>query len=494
MELAGSNVAVVGIGAENTPLIQYLVRAGAAVTACDRKPLHELGRYLEALEGIPVRFSTGKDYLKGVRGADLMFLTPGMRKDLPEIESERARGAAVTNQMSLFFELCPGRLVGITGSSGKTTTTTLVGEILRASGGQVFVAGNIGAPPIARLDEMSPTSWVVLELSSFQLELMHKSPHVAVITNISPNHLDMHPSMEHYVDAKKSIFRSQGPYDFLVLNLDNPLTENMRHETPSRVVWFSRRQAVDTGAFIEDGIVFWRSPGAGGATPVCRTEEVRLLGVHNLENVVAAVAASGLCGAGPEDMRRAIASFTGVPHRLELVREVDGVRFYNDSIATTPTRAAAGIRAFDSPVVLIAGGYDKHLPFEELVEAAEERVRHLVLVGATAEKIREAFETGSRGGLQPGSSGASLQKAGTGLRVPFLDRAGSFEDAVTRAWQAARPGEVVLLSPGCASYDMFTNFEERGKRFRELVAALPSKTQGEGNARWEVSGRSTHPG
>lgn len=455
MELYGRAVSVVGIGVENVPLVRYLARAGAKVTARDQKLPDQLGRHYQELTSLPVSVICGESYLEGIDKAEVIFLSPGIKRHLPEIEAARAGGAEITSQMALFLSLCPAGVAGITGSSGKTTTTTLIGKILDASGFRVFVGGNIGRPLIEHVGEMSPDDWVVLELSSFQLEGLRQSPHVALVTNVTPNHLDMHASMEEYIEAKAQIYRHQAPSDWLVLNHDNDVTRAMAQECRSQVAWFSRKAEVDRGAHLYGDRMMW-VPGDGTPEDVCSPAEVRLRGVHNLENVLAAVAVTGQCGASPHAMRQVATTFTGVPHRLELVGESAGVRYYNDSIATTPTRAAAGIRAFDEPIVLIAGGYDKHLPFDEMAEAIVERVQGVVLIGVTAPMIE----------------GAVLERLSATGRTVEIARAESFADAVVAASRMAHPGDVVLLSPGCASYDMFRNFEERGERFRSLVREL----------------------
>lgn len=458
MEWRGRHVAVIGLGLSNTALIRFLVAKGARVTACDRKTREELGEVYDQLAPLGVTFRLGPGYLSDLDGVDAVFVTPGMRKDLPELVQLREAGVLVSSEMQLFFELCKARIVGVTGSSGKTTTTTLIGEILSAAGYDVVVGGNIGRPLIDLAEQLRPDQWVVLELSSFQLETMSLSPHIALVTNISPNHLDMHGTMEAYVAAKKRIYRAQQPNDWLVLNNEDPWANEMEMEAPGNVRRFSRKGPVVQGAFVDGGrIVLARSAQRRRTLEqVCLLEDIRLLGEHNVENVLAAVTVADLCGVRLTTVRDVVASFTGVPHRLELVREAWGVKYYNDSIATTPTRAAAGIRSFKAPVILIAGGYDKGIPFDELAEAVcTGSVKAVVTVGQTADKIEAAIKARS------GASGG-----------PVLERAATFEDAVRRAHALAVPGDVVLLSPGCASYGMFRNFEERGQRFRELVRDL----------------------
>lgn len=458
MEWMGKRVSVVGLGKSNLALIRYLVRHGALVTAHDQKSEAELGSAYDELCALGVETRLGPGYLEGLEAAEGIFLTPGMRKDLEEIRRAREAGVPVSTEINLFFDRCRAPIIGITGSSGKTTTTTLIGSILEASGLKVYVGGNIGRPLIELVDEIDPSAVVVLELSSFQLELLRKSPRIAVVTNISPNHLDIHRTMEAYVDAKRHIFRYQGPQDVAVFNRDDPAVAAMAQEAPSRTVWFSRSQEVDDGAFIAGGrvILSRRVRGERSLIDVCAVSDILLRGEHNLENVLAACAVGHLLGATAGTLREVVTSFTGVAHRLELVREAGGVRYYNDSIATSPARAVAGLRSFEEPVVLIAGGYDKQLPFDEFAEVAVERARAVFLIGQAAVRIRDAIER-------------AAERRGGG---PWVQLCASLDEAVQRAKEAARPGDVVLLSPACASYDMFHNFEQRGERFRKVVHSL----------------------
>lgn len=453
----GRRVAVIGLGLSNSALIRYLVTKGALVTACDRKSREQLGALYTQLHSLGVRFQLGDRYLNDLARFETIFVTPGMRKDLPELEQARKLGIELSSETQLFFDLCKARAIGVTGSSGKTTTTTLIGEILSAAGYDVLVGGNIGRPLIELAESLRPDQWVVLELSSFQLETMTRSPNIALITNISPNHLDMHGTMASYVEAKKTIYRYQEPNDWLVLNQDDRLADEMELEAPGNVRRFGRRSPVVQGAYIDgDRIVLARSAQRRRTLEqVCNLSDIKLVGEHNKENVLAAVTVVDLCGVRLSTVRDVLTSFTGVPHRLELVRDVWGVKYYNDSKATTPASAAAGVRSFTQPIVLVAGGYDKGIPFDELAEAAEEHVKAVVTVGETAERIETAIKEHFKG-----------------RTWPLIVRAQSFDEAVGQAHALAEPGDVVLLSPGSASWGMFTNFEERGARFRELVYNL----------------------
>ena len=446
----GKKVAVLGIGVSNTPLLRLLVRAGARVTACDKKSEDELGERAAELRALGVQLYTGPDYLDGVEasGAELVFRTPGMRPDLPALMRARARGAEITSEMEVFFAVCPCPIIAVTGSDGKTTTTTVIAEMLRAAGRRVFLGGNIGTPLLDRTGEMSADDLCVLELSSFQLMSMRQSPHIAVVTNLAPNHLDVHRGMEEYVDAKRNIFRFQAPDDVLVLNLDNAVTRSFAAESRAEVRFFSRLDRPVHGVWLD------------GTRIVCDWQElmnrsdIRIPGDHNVENYMAACAAvAGLVS--PAVMRQVAREFPGVEHRLELVRAIGGAMWYNDSIASSPTRAIAGLKCFDGLIILIAGGYDKHIPFDGLGREICARVGTLLLCGATADKI-EAAVLAAEGGQKP--------------RIFRLD---SLEETVHKAWELAQPGDTVLFSPACASFDQFPNFMKRGERFKDLVRALP---------------------
>ncbi|MGE5587942.1 MAG: UDP-N-acetylmuramoyl-L-alanine--D-glutamate ligase [Clostridia bacterium] len=450
----GKSAAVLGIGASNTPVIRFLVEAGAKVTACDMKTKEELGEAYEKVAALPVEFRLGRGYLDGLEGFDMVFPTPGMPLDLPELVRARECGAWQSNEVGLFLDLCEAPVVGITGSDGKTTTTTLVSEVLKAAGKTVFTGGNIGIPLLSEVFDISPDSVVVLELSSFQLQPLSKSPHIGVVLNLTANHLDHHRSMEEYADAKKNIFRHQKRDDFAVLNLDNAYTRAMGDECPGRRVFFSRRSETPEGVFLrgDDIVVAVR----GREEIAANRGDIRIPGEHNVENVLAVAAVTALCGCDFAPLRQVLREFRGVTHRIELVAEVGGVKYYDDSIATTPSRAVAGLKSFREPVVVIAGGSGKNVPFDEFADAAAERAKAVVLVGETAPQIRAAIEK---------------TQARHGKPVRMVE-AGSFEEAVRLAAREAAPGDVVLLSPACASFDMFRNYKERGDKFKEIVRAM----------------------
>lgn len=453
MDYHGKKVAVVGLAANNTPLIRDLASRGAHVTALDKKSPEELQNYMSQLHDISITYHLGADYLQYLQGHDEVFLSPGIPRNQPELQAAEAAGVKFRSEMELFFELCPCRIIGITGSSGKTTTTTLTGLIMQRCAA-VRVGGNIGRPPISFLAELTPESLVVLELSSFQLQSMKASPQLSVVTNVTPNHLDVHKDMAEYIDAKAHILRYQTASDLAVLNWDNDVSRSMAEETPGRVYYFSRQERLKEGAYLVDDGLYLK---VGEEEEfLCRRGEIPLPGDHNVENVLTAALVCRLAGAPMSDIRAVVTEFTGVEHRLELVKEIHGVKYYNDSISTTPDRAMAGLTAIPAPIVLIAGGYDKHLPFDEFARVAVSRCKTVVLLGVTAPIIHRALEE-------------AMAETGRQIDVAM---AVSLEEAVHQARKSAVSGDVVLLSPACASYDMFRNFEERGKLFKNLVQTL----------------------
>lgn len=447
--LRGRTVAVIGIGVSNTPLLRLLLREGIAVTACDRSDRAKLGALAEELEAAGAVLRLGDGYLQDL-DQDVIFRTPGLRPDVPELEAARARGSVITSEMEVFFQVCPCPIIAVTGSDGKTTTTTIIAELLRAAGHTVHVGGNIGHPLLAEAGSIRPTDWAVLELSSFQLMTMTRSPHIAVLTNLAPNHLDVHKSMEEYVWAKENIFRHQQPGDTAIFNLDNAITRELSAHAPGRALYFSRQAEPENGVFLRGDAVISRRDGH--ERQIMTTEDIRLPGVHNVENYMAAIAA--VDGLVPDNVIRTFArAFNGVEHRIELVRTWRGVRFYNDSIASSPSRTIAGLRSFKEKVILIAGGYDKHIPFDVLGPEVVEHVKLLILCGATADKIRAAVEQAP--GYRPGH--------------PEILDVTPFQRAVETARDRAVPGDVVTLSPACAAFDQFKNFMERGKTFKAIV-------------------------
>ncbi|MBE3589227.1 MAG: UDP-N-acetylmuramoyl-L-alanine--D-glutamate ligase [Firmicutes bacterium] len=505
-EWRGRRVAVVGLGISNLALVRFLRRHGAAVEVRDQQSPEALGgRLREAMEwGAAAR--VGEGYLEGLDAFDAVFLTPGMRKDLPEIAALHAKGVPVSSEVGLFMRYCRAPIVGVTGSAGKTTTTTLTGRLFAAAHPRTYVGGNIGRPLVELVEDIPPDAWVVLELSSFQLELVESSPNLAAVLNLRPNHLDVHPSMDAYRAAKQRIYRFQGPGDWCVFNADDDATWPWHAEAPGRVAAFSTAQPVECGTWLAgpraEAVVLTNllpvraaaegAPLPGGTRELLRAADIRLPGAHNRANVLAAVSLAVLGGVPDAAVAPVVREFHGVPHRLETVAEVGGVLFVNDSIATSPDRSIAALETFERPVVLIAGGYDKGLDFREWAEVVRRRARAVVLVGKAAGKLAEALEAAAgraAGGTAVGGAAAAGEGAGAAQAAsggagggPFVERAATFEEAVWRAAAAARPGDIVLLSPACASYDMFRNFEERGAAFREIVRRWAARAAGAADA------------
>ena len=441
--LRGRSIAVLGLGVSNRPLVRLLLEYGCQVTGCDKTPREKLDPEVLELEKIGCRLSVGEGYLEGLE-ADVVFRTPGMHPGNPAIVKLRQQGAEITSEMEVFFEVAPCHLIAVTGSDGKTTTTTLISEMLKQAGKTVWLGGNIGTPLLPLCRQMKKEDFAVVELSSFQLMDMKRSPQRAVVTNLAPNHLDVHKDMEEYVDAKKNIFRFQGKDDLLVLNADNDITSSFTG--PGQTHFFSRKKRTNC-VFEEAGAIYRRGE------KILETKDILIPGTHNIENYMAAIAAvDGLVS--DEAIRTVAKTFGGVEHRIELVRVKDGVRFYNDSIASSPSRTIAGLRSFHEKVILIAGGYDKHIPYDVLGPEIRAHVKKLFLCGATAGKIRAAVEQAE------------------GDQVPEITDCGDFESAVRAAAAAARQGDIVLMSPASASFDQFKNFMVRGECFKKIVKEL----------------------
>ncbi len=440
--LRGKKIAVLGLGVSNRPLVQLLLEYGCDVTGCDRVTREKLDEPVLALERAGCHLRLGEDYLAGLQ-ADVVFRTPGMHPGNPAICRLREQGAEITSEMDVFFRVAPCHLIAVTGSDGKTTTTTLIAEMLKAAGKTVWLGGNIGTPLLPLCRRMQAEDYAVVELSSFQLMDMTRSPQRAVVTNLAPNHLDVHKDMEEYVQAKKNIFRFQKPGDLLVLNADNAITAGFSGAGETH--FFSRKAA--TNCVWQEGDWIVRR-----GQKVLNVQDILLPGVHNIENYMAAMAAvEGLVS--DECICSVAKNFGGVEHRIELVRIKDGVKFYNDSIASSPSRTIAGLRSFSQKVILIAGGYDKHIPYDVLGPEICAHVSRLFLCGATAGKIRTCVE------------------AQSGQKPEMVD-CGDFDSAVQAAARAAQPGDIVLMSPASASFDQFKNFMERGDRFKQLVKEL----------------------
>lgn len=451
-EIENKKIAMCGIGISNTPLIKTFLKKGARVVACDRRTREQLGSICDELENAGATLSLGEDYLKKLE-VDVIFRTPGMSFNLPELKEARRRGIAVTSEMEVFFDLCPAKIFAITGSDGKTTTTTLIAEMLKREGYTVHVGGNIGTPLLPRIDEIKPTDYVVVELSSFQLISMRKSPDVAVVTNVAPNHLDVHKDMDEYVEAKKNVLLHQGAFSRTVLNYDNEITNSFRDLVRGQSLGFSMENPVKNGAWLDDD-GYLNMCYRGINAPIMHKSDITILGDHNVANYLAAISAVwGYVGA--DNIRLVAKEFAGVPHRIEFVREVNGVRYFNDSIASSPTRTIAGLKAFDRKVILLAGGYDKQIPFEPMAPYVINKVKLLILTGPTAEKIEKAVKE------HPEYKGS-----------PKIIKAKDLDDAVKISYDTAVKGDIVTLSPACASFDAFPNFAVRGNYFKELVNKL----------------------
>ena len=442
----GKNVAVVGIGVSNIPLINFLVRLGAEVTAFDMKEENELGKIASEFKSKGVKLELGKGYLEKLTGFEVVFKTPSMRIDCEALVRAKNEGAYITSEMEEFVKYCKGKIYGVTGSDGKTTTTTIISKLLEAQGYKTWVGGNIGTPLFSNIEEINADDMVVLELSSFQLMTMDSPIDVAVVTNLAPNHLDMHKDMQEYIDAKKNIFLYQNEDNVLVLNRENEITYGFEKEAKGHVREFSSKRVITNGSYYKDGTLYLEGK------EVCKKNDIVIKGMHNVENYLAAFIATK-DDVEIETMKKVAETFAGVEHRCELVREIDGVKYYNDSIASSPTRTLAGLFAFEKKVILIAGGYDKHIPFEPLAEQGYPFIKEIILMGDTRYLIKEAFDK---------------LKDEKGIEVPSI-MVNSLEEAVIKAKEIAKEGDIITLSPACASFGMFPNFAVRGNKFKEIV-------------------------
>lgn len=447
--IKGKNTAVVGIGVSNIPLIRFLLNLGAKVSAFDKKSEEELGEVAEEFNKKGVKLVLGDNYLDNISGYEVVFKTPSMRVDSPSLLKAKEEGAYITSEMEEFVKYCPAKVYGVTGSDGKTTTTSLIYNLLKEEGYRTWVGGNIGTPLFAQIEEIDKNDKVVLELSSFQLMTMTVSPEASIITNLSPNHLDIHKDMDEYVDAKRNVFKFQDEDGLLVLNRDNEITNSMVSEAKGSVLQFSVKETIAKGAFYKDGVLYLFGK------EVCKAEDIVIKGMHNIENYLAAFCVLSK-EVSIETMRKVATTFPGVEHRIEFVREFEGVKYYNSSIASSPSRTLADIKVFGRKVILIAGGYDKKIPFEPLAEEGYPYIKKLVLLGATKNLIKEAFEK-------------VIEEKNLDLPIIIAD---TFEEAVSKSRVSAEDKDVIILAPACASFDMFVNFEVRGKRFKEIVNSL----------------------
>jgi UDP-N-acetylmuramoylalanine--D-glutamate ligase len=449
LQLEDKEVGVVGLGIEGVDLARFLCRRHAEVTISDAKTADQLGTRIDDVRDLPVNLSLGSDQTVDLAEAEMVFVSQGVPLELPGLKAVRERGVPLLSMTGLFLELCPGPIAGITGSSGKTTTTALVAAMFEADERPFFVGGNIGVGLLERLSEIRPYTWSVLEISHTQLQLVERSPHVAAILNITPNHLDRF-DWDEYRNLKTNIIRYQAEQDIAVLGWDDPECRAAETLVKGDLLRFSAAAEMPgDGVFVRNQRAVWRQ---GRRTqPLFSLRDVKLRGEHNGLNAIAAATIALACGLSPEAIACAVETFGGVPHRLEFVADVDGVSFYNDSIATTPERTLAGIRSFDEPIVLLLGGRDKNLPLDELAREAAQRCRKAIIFGESGAKIEDAFAR---------AAGATVARVET------------MEEAVEEAAKAAQPGDVVLLSPACTSYDAYDNFERRGEHFRSLTQRL----------------------
>ena len=449
--LKNRKVAIIGLGVSNIPLLHYMNEKEARVTVFDDRPIGKIP--IDALEKIrkyEINSYFGEECLKNLKGFDIIFRSPSCMPNRPELQEEVKHGAILTSEIEMVLQMSPSTIIGVTGSDGKTTTTTLIYEIIKAKGYKCFLGGNIGTPLFTKIEEMLPEDVVVLEMSSFQLMGMEISPHISVITNISPNHLNIHKDYEEYINAKKNIFKYQDNNGIVVLNYDNEITREIANEANGRVIFFSSKEKLSDGIILDDGII--KECKDKIRRHVLDTKDIKLRGNHNYENVCTAIAATvGLVDI--DTQVNVISNFEGVEHRLEFVREINGVKWYNDSIGTSPTRTMAGLYSFDEEIILIAGGYDKHLDYAPLAKPILEKVKALILMGQTADKIFYAVKQ-------------EAENQNKGIETYMCN---SLEDTINMANKIAKNGQIVLFSPASASFDLFKNFAERGEKFKELV-------------------------
>ncbi len=451
--IKGKKVCFVGIGTSNLPLIELFSEKGAVVSACDRQSYEALGENAKRAEKAGAKLILGDDYLNNIE-TDILFRSPGTPFYRPELEALKKKGVIVTSEMEVFFDLCPCKIIAVTGSDGKTTTTTVISELLKAQGKNVHLGGNIGTPLLPEIESINAEDYAVVELSSFQLISMRKSPEIAVVTNLAPNHLDIHKDMNEYVESKKNIILHQNAFSKAVLNLDNDISNSFETDVRGRLVKFSRKASVDNGAYLDGDKIVYNDYGK--VTEIMNYKDIKIPGMHNVENYLAAISAVwGIVSV--ENIVKVAESFGGVEHRAEFVRELDGVKYYNDSIASSPTRTAIGtLSLYDKKIIIIAGGYDKHIPYEPLGPVICDKVKVLILMGDTAPKIEEAVKNSPQ------------YKENN----PVIINVTNMLEAVKAARDNAAKGDIVSLSPASASFGLYKNFMERGNHFKEIVNSL----------------------
>lgn len=452
--LNGRKVAIIGLGVSNIPLIEYLHKQNANVTVFDNKSIDDIPKELvDKLTSYAMQFSFGEDSLSKLEGFNIIFRSPSCLPTRPELQKEEERGAIITTEIEMLMKMCPCKIIGVTGSEGKTTTTSLIYAILKHAGYNCYLGGNIGTPLFTKLGEMTPEDIVVLELSSFQLMGMEVSPNISIITNITPNHLNIHSSLQEYIDAKKNIFKYQNEDDTIILNYDNETTRKAKSEANSKVIYFSSKEKLSDGFIVDDNRI--KECDNRLRKHILNTKEIKLRGTHNFENICAAIAATKTL-VDEKVAVEAIKEFNAVEHRLEYVREIDGVKWYNDSASSSPSRTIAGLNAYDEDIILIAGGYDKNLDYSPIAKPILEKVKVLILMGNTSEKILNVVDD-------------ELKKENKELPIYVCN---NLKETVAIAKEVAKSGQVVLFSPASASFDMFKNFADRGNQFKDLVNNL----------------------
>lgn len=452
--IKNKKVFFIGLGVSHLELVKLFANKGIETTVCDKTTIEKLGSQYSELKNLGVNFILGENYLDSLEQADIIFRTPGMNFFTPQLQSCIKKGIVVTSEMEVFFDLCPCKTFAITGSDGKTTTTNLIAQLLMAEGKNVFLGGNLGVALLPKIEQITPNDVAVVELSSFQLISMRHSPNVSVITNITPNHLDVHKDMQEYIDAKLNNILHQNAFSKTVLNKDNEQSACLEKFVRGKLNWFSINKKPENGVYLaQDGFIY--SVINGEQTQILNKNDIKLPGMHNVENYLCAIAAT-LGEIKTENIIKVAKEFGGVEHRIELVRTINGVRYYNDSIATSPTRTIAGLNAFNQKLIVIAGGYDKNLSYEPLAPYILEKVKVLILIGATANKIENAVISHSNFA----SNGIKIIKVKT------------LEEAVEKAKNESVDGDVITLSPASASFDLYKNFEERGKHFKNIVNEL----------------------
>ena len=444
-------VAIIGLGVSNLPLLDYLYEKKAKVTVFDERDIDSISKeIMDKITAYSFEFNLGKNSLENLKGFDVIFRSPSCLPTRPELKAEADRGAIVTTEIEMLMEMCPCKIIGVTGSDGKTTTTSLINAILKGAGYTTHLGGNIGTPLFTKLPEIKPEDILVLELSSFQLMGMNISPDIAVITNITPNHLNIHKDYEEYIDAKKNIFKHQNENGIVVLNYDNEITRECGKEANGKVIYFSSKEKLDNGYIVDEGLI--KECDEKVRKHILNTKDVILRGNHNFENIATAIAATKSL-IKIEEAVETIKEFKPVEHRLEYIRTIDKVKWYNDSVSSSPTRTIAGLYAFDEEIVLIAGGYDKNLDYTPIAKPIIEKVKTLILLGQTSGKICEAVKK-------------ELEEEGKKLDIYMCE---TLEETVKTAKKSAKQGQIVLFSPASASFDMFKNFADRGEKFKKIV-------------------------